>query len=267
MNTVSIPANFYQQFDADFSLEYPGEGYGGWKRSEIDISTDHTAFVVMHAWDAGTRDEFPGWHRAVEYIPRARHISQTVFPELLSAVRSSSYPLFHVVGGGDYYADYPGFRRARELAGPEPEPAQPIDTDSTLDALRLFRTEHVFTGSHNSPDVKKGFDRLDFMPEAVPVGIEGVAENGHQLAALCRDAGVNHLIYAGFAINWCLLVSPGGMVDMQKYGVMCSAIRQAVTAVENRETAQEQLCKEIGLWRVALAYGYVFDLDDVLGIL
>ncbi|MBT5876886.1 MAG: hypothetical protein HOH43_25920, partial [Candidatus Latescibacteria bacterium] len=50
MNTVSIPANFYQQFDADFSLEYPGEGYGGWKRSEIDISMDHTAFVVMHAW-------------------------------------------------------------------------------------------------------------------------------------------------------------------------------------------------------------------------
>lgn len=42
----------------------------------------------------------------------------------------------------------------------------------------------------------------------------------------------------------------------------CPAIRQAVTAVENKETARGELCKEIGLWRVALAFGFVFDLDD-----
>jgi hypothetical protein len=42
---------------------------------------------------------------------------------------------------------------------------------------------------------------------------------------------------------------------------MCSVFRQAVTAVENKETARRQLNKELGLWRVALAFGFVFDVD------
>ena len=78
---------------------------------------------------------------------------------------------------------------------------------------------------------------------------------------------MSHVIYVGFAINWCLLLSPGGMAEMHRHGVMCSAIRQAVTAVENKETARAELCKEIGLWRVSTAFGFVFDVDDFLGAL
>ncbi len=267
MGTVRLPANYYQQFDADFSSDVPGEGYGGWKRDDIDLSDHHTGFVVMHAWEAGTRTQFPGWHRAVEYIPRAQEIARTVFPDLLTAIRHSKFPLFHVVGGGDYYRSYSGYRKAVELAGKEPELSAHLASDPTLDRLRQFRAEKVFTGAGNQADVKRGFQALDFMPEARPSDEEGIAENGHQLAALCAEAGINHLIYTGFAINWCLLLSPGGMAEMQKYGVMSSAIRQAVTAVENKDTAREELCKEIGLWRVALAYGFVFDLDDILGVL
>jgi len=263
MNIVNIPACFYQQFDADFSREVPGEGYGGWKKEEIELGVRHTGFVVMHAWDAGTRAEFPGWHRAVEYIPRADAICRDVFPSLLADIRRSSFPLFHVVGSGDYYKTYPGYRRAVTLAGPSPAPPERVEADPTLERLRRFRSERVFVGSHNAEDVKKGFARLDFALQACPTGDEGVAENGHQLMALCRETGVNHLIYMGFAINWCLLLSPGGMADMSGRGVMCSAIRQAVTAVEKKETARNELCKEIGLWRVALAFGFGFDLEDV----
>ena len=49
---------------------------------------------------------------------------------------------------------------------------------------------------------------------------------------------------------------------MSRRGVMCSAFRQAVTAVENKETARQELNKELALWRVALAFGFVFDVDD-----
>ncbi|NQT19187.1 MAG: DegT/DnrJ/EryC1/StrS family aminotransferase [Planctomycetes bacterium] len=108
---------------------------------------------------------------------------------------------------------------------------------------------------------------LEFADDARPVGDESIAEDAHQLFALCRENRVNHLIYAGFAINWCLLLSPGGMADMSKHGIMCSAPRQAVTAVENKETARSELCKELGLWRVAVAFGYVFDVDDFINAL
>ena len=267
MGTLKVRANYYQQFDADHVLDVPGEGYGGWKEAEIELSAQRTAIVVMHAWDCGTRRQYPGWYRAVEYIPRAQEICRTVLPPLLSAVRASELELFHVVGSGDYYKHYPGYRKAAQLAGPEPAPPEMVDADPILEDLKRFRAEHVFVGPHNKADVERGFENLDFAPQARPVGEEGVAENAHQLFALCRSAGVNHLIYAGFAINWCLLLSPGGMADMQKRGLMCSALRQAVTAVENRETARAQTCKEIALWRVALAFGFVFDVDDFLAAL
>lgn len=54
---------------------------------------------------------------------------------------------------------------------------------------------------------------------------------------------------------------------MSQKGLLCSTIRQAVTAVENKDTARYELCKEIGLWRVALAFGFVYELDDLLNVL
>jgi len=261
MRLIRLTARYYQQFDADFGLDVPAEGYGGWQAGPVDLDLDRTAVVVMHAWDMGARAQFPGWHRAVEYIPRADAIANTILPPLLSTARAQRVALFHVVGGGDYYKQCPGYRRALTLAGPEP-PLPQIEADDSLRALQRFRAARVFVGAHNEADVAAGFQRLDFHPQARPLDDEGVAENAAQLFALCCERGVNHLIYAGFAINWCLLMSPGGMLDMSRRGLMCSAFRQAVTAVENRESARLELHKEEALWRVALAFGFVFDVDD-----
>lgn len=264
VTTVYVKASYYQQFDADHSREVPAEAYGGWKQARIPLALERTALVVMHAWDTGRQDEYPGWYRAVEYIPRAQEIARTVFPTLLAAVRRSPMKLFHVVGGGSYFEDYPGYKKVAMLADPAWGPLPEVDVDPVLEELRQFRREHVFVGKHNEEDVRRGFQNLDFMPEARPVGDEGIAANGRQLFALCHEAGVNHLVYVGFAINWCLLLSPGGMADMQRYGFLCSTIRQAVTAVENKETARQELCKQVALWRVALAFGFVFELEDFL---
>ena len=102
MRPMRCPVNYYQQFDADYSLDAPGEGYGGWQRAELDFDLDRTALVVMHAWDTGTREQYPGWYRAVEYIERANAIVKTVFPPLLARVRAGRLKLFHVTGGGHY---------------------------------------------------------------------------------------------------------------------------------------------------------------------
>jgi hypothetical protein len=262
--TIRVPAHYYQQFDADPTRDVPGEGYGGWNRAEIELSRPHTAVVVMHAVDCGTREQYPGWYRAVEYIPRANAICERVFPPLLQAVRQHGIRLFHVVDGADYYKRHPGYQRTRDLVGAPPPDLEQIQLDPCLERLRRFRSEHVFEGRNNQEDVRCGLARLDFAAQARPQADENIAEDTHQLFGLCRHFGVNHLIYVGFAINWCLLMSPGGMLDMSRHGIMCSALRQAVTAVENKETARRELCKEIGLWRVALAFGFVFDVADFI---
>ncbi|NLF18570.1 MAG: hypothetical protein GX595_15155 [Lentisphaerae bacterium] len=262
-DSIRLQAGTYQQFDADYSLPVPGEGYGGWRQAEIAISAEHTALVVMHAWDCGDMGEHPGIWRSVEYIPRSYQIAREVFPPLLDAVRRAGLAMFHVVGGGDYYKGLPGYRHACDLAGAPPAPPATVPGDPHLDALRRFRADHVWRGAHNRVDEPGFRARLDFLPQARPIAGEGIAENSPQLLALCCERGINHLIYVGFAIDACLLSSPGGMIDMSRHGVMCSTVRQAVTAVENRETARRELAKEIGLWRVAVSFGFVFD-DQVL---
>jgi nicotinamidase-related amidase len=251
------PVWYYQQFDADLERDVPAEGYSGWRQTEIDIG--RTALLVMHAWEMGTTTQYPGWHRAVEYIPRAQAICQKVFPPLLAAARSAGMPVFHVVGGGDYYRHLPGFQRAVALTVEnEPSPIRAI-ADPLHAQLCRFRSEQVFVGKQNEVDVARGFARLDFPPEARPRDVEGIAENAAQLTALCNEQRINHLIYIGFALNWCLLMSPGGMLDMSRRGFLCSTVRQATTAVENRETARAEANKAEALWRIALAFGFVFD--------
>lgn len=268
MANVRLPGWYYQQFDADYSLDVPAEGYGSWQQEQVELSLEHTAVVVMHAWSAGTREQFPGWYRAVEYLERSNRICRDVFPPLLSAVRGAGLPVLHVVGGGEYYKDLPGYRKAVELAGARTEPAPPpvkVHADPTAKAIRKLYAK-VFPGEHNQADCRRGFEQVDFPPEAMPMGQEGVAEDTAQLLALCLDGKINHLVYVGFAINFCLAFSPGGMVDMGRHGLICSTIRQAVTAVERRETARGELAKEQALWQVPLLFGgLVFDLDDVVG--
>ena len=126
---MKIPAQIYQQFDADYTRDVPAEGFGGWQTVDTELAPARTALVVMHAWDCGAPGEFPGWRRAVEYEPRARKILTEIFPPLLAAVRASPLPVFHVVGGGrDYYSHLPGYRRAVALAGKAPAPA-PVPVD------------------------------------------------------------------------------------------------------------------------------------------
>ncbi|HJN19200.1 MAG TPA: twin-arginine translocation signal domain-containing protein [Armatimonadota bacterium] len=261
---ITVTANYYEQFDADYSLDVPAEGYGGWQKGEIDISASRTAVAVMHAWDCGTLEKFPGVWRSCAYIPKSIEISKRVFPPLLKAVRDSPLDLVHVVGGGDYYSDVPGYKRLKRLAGDPPDPPERIEGDDVLSELHGFKSRNVWRGEHNTKDRASLAEEMDFLPESRPLDGEPVAENSHQLLAACRKLGVNHLIYAGFAIDACLLTSPGGMVDMSRSGVMCSAIRQATVAVESKESARTEFAKEIALWRVAVSYGFVFDVDDLI---
>ena len=259
---LNIPAWYYRHFDADYHRDPPELGFGGWRQQTLEFSRAHTAVVVMHTWDTRTPQDYPGWWRCGPFIPRANAILRDVFPPLLKAIRQNGLTLFHVVGGGDYWHRYPGYQRTLKLNAPAPQEFPKVSADPYHTALRQFKRKSVFVGLHNEADVAQGFAHNDFPPQTRPLDHEGIAENGPQLFALCQEEGINHLVYAGFAINWCLLLSPGGMHDMSQYGLMCSALRQAVTAVENKESAPNQGAKEIALWRTALEFGFVFDVPD-----
>src|SRR4051812_15381951 len=143
MRLITLQGEYYQQFDADLTQEVPGESFGGWKQAPLTLDLKHTALVVMQVWDTGTPQQYPGWYRTVEFLPRAQEILDNVMPPLLAAVRAAGMTLIHVVGGGDYYRTYPGYQRSVALAGLSPEISR-ITPDPTWEKLNLFRSQNIF---------------------------------------------------------------------------------------------------------------------------
>jgi len=263
MKIIKLPTYYYQQFDADYSLEVPGEGYGGWRKENLEINLDKTAVVLMHAINYGTMEQVPGVFRACEYIPRAYNVGKNIMPRLLQAIRESGMKLFHVSAGSSYCKDYAGYKKVLELAG-ESTGFEQVEQDPVLQRLREFKRDYGFPGKHNLESYKVMAEISAFPEEEKPQGDEEVVLDEKQLFKLCKHYGINHLIYIGYNINWCIQFSSGGFMHLYRHGIMCSTIREAVTAVENKETARLGLGKELALWTIAVGFGFVYDVDDFI---
>ncbi len=118
-------------------------------------------------------------------------------------------------------------------------------------------------GEHNLAAISKAYSLIDFPPEVRPQEDEPLVLTTLQLNAVCRERGIWHLIYTGFCINACLLNNPCGMTDMRRLGYFCTAIRDATTGGETKESARQEWGKEVALSCV----DYVFDSTDLVGAL
>ena len=60
-----------------------------------------------------------------------------------------------------------------------------VTLDSTWESMSRFRRQHSFVAEHNRADTDR-FAKLDFAEAARPLDNEGIAEDAHQLFALCQ---------------------------------------------------------------------------------
>ncbi|MCL1953042.1 MAG: cysteine hydrolase [Oscillospiraceae bacterium] len=265
MPDITVPTWYYRHFGADYSLEVPAEGFGGWQKADLPLCPARTALCVMHAWDCPDRARFPGIYSAVEYLPRAEEILKTRMPALLRAFREAGIRVIHIESG-DYVRKYEEYHRTMKLVRGKlpkerklPRPAQ----DAAAKALWAFRSAHVHPGPENEPDIAAAQSIRDIHPCARPLPGEYMVTQSGELHAVCARHGINHLIYAGFAVNYCLLMSPGGMLDMSRRGFLCSVVRDATTAVECDFSARGELAKQLALWNAALSFGFVYETEDL----
>ena len=249
-----IPARRYVQRGADHSLEHPGLGFKGWTDIEVPVDPEHTAIIVMHAWDMGTQQTQPVSWDTVEYIERAEKITAERFPGFLEKVRASGIRLIHVGAGWEKgFEDLPGYCRMAAECPPETIERVPVE-DEAAKALWQLRL-----GPDDDQLIKELYAR-EFAIKARDD--EDVVKTSGQLFHLCKKYGITHLIYTGFAVNACLAVSAGGYVDMSRHGVICSIVSDLTTAVENKESCVEERNKEYGLWKFSTV-GVVFKQEDL----
>lgn len=258
---VLIPAYYYAQQGADIALPYPGESFGGWKRTQVPVDLDHTAVIVMHAWELPGPQEDPGLYQHVEYIQRADRIMKEKLLPMLEHFRRSSLRVIHVAAGFETaLQSLPGYQRV--CGKVMPEQYETISVTPEHEALRQkhWRLTGAESEEHNR-QLEEGYSRYDFA--AKPLDEEDVVCAANQLFALCREHRIEHLIYMGFAVNACLSFSPCGMLDMSRRGLMCSIVGDVTTAVENKESCREQSNLRYGLWQFAVQSGFVFLSEEL----
>jgi nicotinamidase-related amidase len=267
---IEVPTWYYAHFGADYSLETPAEGFGGWNKTDLPFCPEHTALCVMHAWDNPDQNLFPGIYSAVEYLPRAAEIFKTRMPSILKTFRDAGIRVIHIESG-KYVQKYDAYRQTQDIIREQlsearkarqfamPGPAH----DPVFDALRKFRGEYAHPGEENKKDIR-GVEQIRDIHECVkPLPGEYMVEDSDELQAVCALHEINHLVYVGFALNACLLISPCGMVDMSRRGFICSTVKEVTTAVENDFSAKDELAKQLGLWYTALFFGFVYEQADL----
>lgn len=257
---IDVPCYIYVQQNADYSLPYPGEGFTGWTNLNIPLDPSKTAIVIMHAWDILPYEQCPGIHRMCEYVLRSQKIMEERFPSFLEAVRNSSIRLIHVGSSTEKtLATHPKYQEILKKYPEVPHPRMQISEQT-----QRLRDLHQRIGScseENEQDFLMSCEHRDFAIK--PLDTEDLVCTSEQLYAVCLEHGIEHLIYTGFALNWCLTYNECGMVDMNRYGLMCSVVGDLTTAVENKESCRNQDHLKYGLWQFATYNGFVFLADDL----
>lgn len=257
---IMVPAYQYIGQSHEFCLPYPARNFTGWTQLDIPVQPEETALIVMHAWTAPPLEEAEGYYRLIEYIHRARKIMDERFPSYLEAARKKGIRIIHVGSGGEKsLRTLPGFQRVNAKY---PEYTYPRIQQS--EASQALWDQHWKIGhcdDTNADGFAKAMKQMDFYIK--PLDHEDVVCSANQLYGLCCEHNIKHLIYSGFCINWCLMHAPCGLVDMNRHGLMCSAVGDLTTAVENKESTDTEYHLRYGLWQFGSINGYVFLSEDL----
>jgi nicotinamidase-related amidase len=268
---ISVPWHMYRHYPADFSKwAESGSGFHGWASDVRDLDLEKCCLAMMHFPDTGLSSDTewgpdspnPSALGTVEWVPRTMDVMTFRMPRLIEAAREAGLVVAHVGVSGAFHKSGEIWEACELEAGEAPQE----DADAVASGWQAQHRRDVFDLPRPQPeDVPPHSFSL---PEIFkPAGTDIIAEHAWQLHRLLKNRGIDHILYTGWALNWCLWFSPCGMSDMSRKGYMCSAIRGGCVAIENKESAVGEGNLEYALWKTSTMFGYVFELHELTNAL
>ena len=212
---------------------------------EMPLPIEQTALVLVDVWNV---------HFIESWIERAAQITTDCIMPVLDAARGAGLTIVHAPSP-PVAEQYPQLQRHKP-----PEPSVPSAWPPST-----FRSREgdyaVYRGPRSQPPgIGVHWDKLasqlsisptiDVKPE------EFVIATGQQLHELLEERGILHLLFVGFATNWCVLGRDYGIRSMARYGYNIVLLRDATTGVEFPDTYDNLFTTEISVREVEQQYGF-----------
>ncbi len=190
-----------------------------------------TALVAVDAWDV---------HYLKSHQKRAAEICRRKIKPVMDACRKAGIAIIHAPSPEDAkrYLDTGKFLKAEAANFKSVEtPGWPPEN---------FRKRLGEYGKFAKPagsvaeKWKQMSLRRKICPVVEPQSGDYIVATGEELKQFCFEKRILHLIYAGFAANWCVLFRDYGAREMSLLNYNVIILRDCTTAVENAYTIKRK---------------------------
>ena len=220
---------------------------------EMPLPIAETALVLVDLWNV---------HFIESWIERAARVTVDCVVPVIDAARKVGMTIVHAPSPS-VAEQYPQLQRHKP-----PQPSTP-NTWPPSEFRSRSGDYNVYRGPRSQPPgIGIHWDKLSpqlSMSPAIEVQEDDyVIATGQQLHELLEERQILHLIYAGFATNWCVLGRDYGIRSMSRYGYNIILLRDATTGVEFPDTYENLFTTEIAIREVEQQYGFSASNDDFL---
>ena len=221
----------------------------------FQVPIGQSALILVDLWNL---------HHIEGWVDRVNEITQNIILPVTEKARDVGMTVVHApspeVLRNQTYDVYHGHTAPKKKADPKWPPEK----------FRLRKDEYaVFENPREQPP---GLDfrwsklksKLGMSPLMKIHANDFVVATGQQLQDLCEDKKILHLIYAGFATNWCILFRDYGIIEMAKQGYNCMLMRDATDGIEFPDTLEKKWATELAIREVEQKYGFTLSSDDFI---
>lgn len=212
---------------------------------EMPLPIAETALILVDLWNV---------HFIESWIERAKQVTTDCVVPVLDAARQVGMTIVHAPSPS-VAAQYPQLERHKPPEPGAPSTWPPSDFRSRTGDYAVYRGPRS-----QPPSIGIHWDKLAphlSMSPAIDVQEdEFVIATGQQLHELLEEQRILHLLFAGFATNWCVLGRDYGIRAMARYGYNIVLLRDATTGVEFPDTYDNLFTTEIAIREVEQQYGF-----------
>ena len=220
------------------------------RETTMSLPVGQTALVLVDVWNN---------HFIESWLERASQVTREAVVPVLEAARAAGLTIVH--------APCPEVAaQFDQLARHRPPPHEPEPDWPPAD----FRSRHGAYAAFRGPrDQPPGIPRIEPLGMSPAIEVEDddfVVATGQQLHDLCRGRRILHLVYAGFAANWCVLGRDYGMRAMRRRGYNLILLRDATMGVEFPDTLGELTATELAVREAEQQIGFSASNEDFLAV-